>query len=354
MVIALLVLLLLIFVLPFVCKPVERNLEIFLFAVGVAGAFVSGAMGAGLILKIFENELMYFITAAVLIAGIAFKFLRAPLKRSVERVVRRIPLRAFVFLVIVVLGVASSVITAIISALILAEIVNTISIDRKKKIQLTIVACFSIGIGAVLTPIGEPLSTIVASRLNAGFFYFLQEFSVFILPCIAALGLLGALMSPRTVDECVTCDMPEALALEQSAEREIESDETFRCIFIRTIKIFLFIIALELLGKSFKPIIDTYVVGIDGQVLFWGNTVSSVMDNATLAAAEISTRMSQEQIRAILMGLLISGGMLIPGNIPNIVSAGILKIKSKEWAKLGVPLGAALMLVYYVLLFYVL
>lgn len=354
MIFALLALLIMIFVLPFVCKPVERNLEIFLFIIGVAGAFVSGAMGSELFQKIFENELMYFITVAVLVAGIAFKFLRMPLKRFVERIVRRIPLRVFIFVIIVVLGVASSVITAIISALVLSEIVNTISIDRKKKIQLTIIACFSIGLGAVLTPIGEPLSTIVASRLNVGFFYFLQEFSIFILPCIAGLGLLGAFMSPKTVDECETCDTPEELALEQSAEQEIESDESYKCIFIRTVKIFLFIIALELLGETFKPIIDAYVVGIDGQLLYWGNMVSSVMDNATLAAAEISVKMTQTQIQAILMGLLISGGMLIPGNIPNIVSAGILKIKSKEWAKLGVPLGLALMGVYYVVLFYLL
>jgi Predicted cation transporter len=354
MIIALLALLLSIFVLPFVCKPVERNLEIFLFAVGVAGAIISGAMGVPLFEKIFENQLMYFITIAVLAAGIAFKFLRVPMKHWVERIVRKIPLRLFVFIVIVALGIASSVITAIIAALILSEIINTIDIDRKNKIQLTIIACFSIGVGAVLTPIGEPLSTIVASRLNAGFFYFLQEFSYLILPCIGVLGVLGALISPKTVDECITCDTPEELALEQSAEQEIESDESYKCIFIRTVKIFLFIIALELLGESFKPIIDTYVVGVSGHVLFWGNSVSSIMDNATLAAAEISVKMSQTQIQAVLMGLLISGGMLIPGNIPNIVSAGILKIKSKEWAKLGVPLGAALMLAYYILLFYVL
>ncbi len=29
--------------------------------------------------------------------------------------------------------------------------------------------------------------------------------------------------------------------------------------------------------------------------------------------------------------------MLIPGNIPNIISAGKLGITSKEWARLGVP-----------------
>ena len=351
MIIALLVLLLTICVLPFVWKPAEHNLEIFLFTIGLTGTFISGSMGPELLRTIFQNELMYFISAAVLVAGIAFKFLRTPLKRTVGLLVQRIPLRRFIFFVIVVLGIVSSVITAIVSALVLVEIINTIPIERKKKVQLTIIACFSIGAGAMLTPIGEPLSTIVASRLGVGFFYFIQNFSIFILPIIVGLGLLGVLLSPKTVEGTETAN---ELALEQAVEQQIESDESYRGIFIRTAKIFLFIIALELLGESFKPIIDTYVIGLNGHLLYWGNMASCVLDNATLAAAEISVKMTQSQIQAILMALLISGGMLIPGNIPNIISAGILKIKSKEWAKLGVPLGLALMGIYYVVLFYVL
>jgi len=51
------------------------------------------------------------------------------------------------------------------------------------------------------------------------------------------------------------------------------------------------------------------------------------------------------------MGLSIAGGMLVPGNIPNIVAAGRLKISMKEWAKLGLPIGFALMAVYFVILY---
>jgi predicted cation transporter len=60
---------------------------------------------------------------------------------------------------------------------------------------------------------------------------------------------------------------------------------------------------------------------------------------------------SLSQIKSALMGLLISGGMLIPGNIPNIISASKLGITSKEWARLGVPLGLASMVMYFVILF---
>ncbi|MBE3576016.1 MAG: DUF1646 family protein, partial [Firmicutes bacterium] len=38
----------------------------------------------------------------------------------------------------------------------------------------------------------------------------------------------------------------------------------------------------------------------------------------------------------------------------NIISAGKLKIRSKEWAALGVPLGLILMVVYFVILFVIL
>jgi predicted cation transporter len=76
-----------------------------------------------------------------------------------------------------------------------------------------------------------------------------------------------------------------------------------------------------------------------------------VLDNATLTAAEISPLLSGLQIKSALMGLLLAGGMLIPGNIPNIIAAGKIGITSKEWAKVGVPLGTGIMLVYFFLLF---
>jgi predicted cation transporter len=74
--------------------------------------------------------------------------------------------------------------------------------------------------------------------------------------------------------------------------------------------------------------------------------VSAILDNATLTAAEISPQMVTQQVRAVLMGLLISGGMLIPGNIPNIIAANKLGIRSRTWARIGVPLGLILMVLF--------
>jgi len=103
--------------------------------------------------------------------------------------------------------------------------------------------------------------------------------------------------------------------------------------------------ALIFLGAGFKPLIDSYLLKLPSQILFWVNMVSAILDNATLAAAEIGPSLSTAQIKSALLCLLISGGMLIPGNIPNIIAAHALRIKSTEWAKLGVPLGVVIMIV---------
>jgi predicted cation transporter len=60
--------------------------------------------------------------------------------------------------------------------------------------------------------------------------------------------------------------------------------------------------------------------------------------------------MPEQTIKTVLAGLLIAGGMLIPGNIPNIICANKLSIKSREWAALGIPIGMVLMVGFFVFL----
>ena len=129
--------------------------------------------------------------------------------------------------------------------------------------------------------------------------------------------------------------------------------ENIKGVVIRAFKVYLFVMALVLLGTGLTPIVDKYLIHVPAPALYWINMVSAVLDNATLAAAEISHLMDLEKIRFLLLGLLISGGMLIPGNIPNIICASKLSIKSKEWAAFGVPLGLCLMVLYFVLMIFV-
>lgn len=346
----LIVILLLVLVLPFAFKLVEEQLEIFLFIMGIAAAVISGVMSEELFIAALEHPIM--IASAVLIAGALFHILREQFEGFMKKVFAKVPVPLVVFLVVVILGLLSSVITAIIASIILVEIIFQLPLARRHKIVICVIACFSIGLGAALTPIGEPLATIAIAKLNQEFLYLVKLLGKFIIPTVIVFGALGAVYAAWAQRE--EQDMPAgelAVTVDEGIpEEEIEQD-TWRGIIIRALKVYLFVMALTFLGEGFYPLIDAYVLNLDYRLLYWVNTVSAVLDNATLTAAEISPKMSTMQIEAILMGLIISGGMLIPGNIPNIISASKLRITSTEWAKIGVPLGAIVMAIFYVILF---
>src|SRR5256712_383859 len=187
-----------------------------------------------------------------------------------------------------------------------------------------------------LTPIGEPLSTIATAKLYEDFWFLMRLLGPWIIPGIVLLGVWTAFQPLQYAGESLT---------------EAKEQETYGGVVVRAIRVYLFVMALTLLGEGFKPVIDRFVIQLDARILYWINMVSAILDNATLTAAEISPEMTLIQVRAVLMGLLISGGMLIPGNIPNIISANKLGIRSRTWARWGAPLGLALLVLYFVILF---
>jgi predicted cation transporter len=216
-------------------------------------------------------------------------------------------------------------------------IINVLPLDRKSEIRFTVLACFSIGLGAALTPIGEPLATITISKLNEDFFYLLKLIGAEVLPAIIIFGIMSMiLVNPHEANNGL---------------KSINKSESYKEIIVRSLKIYLFVMGLTFLGHGFEPFINEYVIGLSPALLYWINMISAILDNATLAAAEISPAMDSETIRAVLLGLIISGGMLIPGNIPNIISAGKLNITSREWAAFGIPVGLATMFFYFMVLF---
>lgn len=335
MIIGLVIILILVLLLPFSVKKVEQNLEVFLFVMGVAAALISGIMDLHLIKKALVDPIN--ITIAVLLAGLFTKWAQSPLEKSILTLSRILSPRVFFALTVIILGLASSIITAIIAAIILVIIVNVLPLDRQAEVRFTVIACFSIGLGATLTPIGEPLSTITVSKLNEDFFYLFTLVGPEVISAVVIFGLLSMLfVKPH--------DSSTGLDSKQKSE-------SYKEILIRSAKIYLFVMGLTFLGHGFEPLIEEYILGLHPMLLYWMNMISAILDNATLAAAEVSPAMDAETIRAILLGLLISGGMLIPGNIPNIIAAGKLNITSKEWARFGVPVGLITMAVYFVVLF---
>jgi predicted cation transporter len=346
MMLAVIALLVLIF--PFKVKIVEQNLEVFLFIMGAAAVTVTSKWSMELIKLAAEEPIIKGIVPAVLIAGFIFLYGQKAFKSFMDGLVKKMNLGVIIFVSTLVLGLICSVITAIISSLFLCEIANTLPLDRKNKINYVIIACFAIGLGAVLTPLGEPLSTIAITKLqgpplyeggpgNAGFLYLFDQLGVLII-----LGVLLCSIFAMYFIKGTSGKVEQMGSTEEGSIKEV---------IIRTLKVYAFVAALFLLGAGMEVLIFKYFTKIPDYVLFWVNMISAILDNATLTAAEISKALTQKQINAALYGLLISGGMLIPGNIPNIISAGKLGITSSEWARLGVPFGLVLNALYFVVVF---
>lgn len=344
---SLIIIVLLVLVLPMSVHLIEKNLEVFLFFMGILAVSVSHFLGHKPILSwhLIRESLTepIMITAVVLVVGILVYLFKKELKGHIGSIEKFLGQKLFCFALIFILGILSSVITAIMAAIILVEVISALNYDRDLGIKLVVLGCFSIGFGAALTPLGEPLSTICIAKLKgapyyADFFFLLRELGFYIIPGIILIGLLSIFVKPYGNSG-------------NPAQKLSENDtETMIDVIIRAGKVYVFIMALIFLGAGFKPIIDMYIIKLPSEALYWINTVSAIMDNATLTAAEISPGMKLPQIQSALLGLLIAGGMLIPGNIPNIISAGRLGIKSKEWAKIGVPLGFVIMIIYFVIL----
>ena len=391
---------------PLLSKHIERNLEAFLLVMGIIAASVSWVWSLEIVRQAITEPVLQGIVPAVLIAGAIFHYGRGSIDRWMKRAQKTVSLKVLVFSIIVGLGLLSSVITAIIAALLLVELVHFLPLDRKNRVELTIIACFSIGFGAALTPIGEPLSVIAITALkgepyHADFFFLMRNLGIYIIPGVLFFGVLGVLFVRRSRHKllkmislpddylenedgpdgkkragkvkCPACGAKVSHGLGNTAldcprcgrhikhihqngktgqkkTKDIDrpAPETLKDVLVRGLKVYIFVIALILLGKGMSILVEKYFTLVPPMGLYWLNIISAVLDNATLTAAEIGPKLGLLQIKMALMALLISGGMMVPGNIPNIISAHKLKIKSKEWARVGLPLGLAVMVVYFI------
>lgn len=328
-------------VLPLTVHKIEENLEAFLFVCGAFAVTVSHMWSGHLVLTALKDPIK--ITLAVLIAGLLFRKFNTHLQKITQKAVKTFGLRWTLFLIVIILGITSSLITAIIAALVLAEVCVMLPLERAGRIKLVTFSCYAIGMGAVLTAIGEPLGTVVISKLagpphNAGFFYLIQHLGWLVLGGI--LFMAGMASSIREGKD---------KAPGQKAAK-MGSDSTVKGIALRAGKVYLFVMALTFLGDGLKPLALKTITHLSDGWLYWINMLSAVLDNATLAAIEVTPTISDRSLTFLLMSLVISGGMLIPGNIPNIICASKLGIKSKEWVKAALGLGIVLMIAYFVIL----
>jgi predicted cation transporter len=329
----------LVLLLPFFSKKAEEELELFLFVMGLLAVTISGLWSRSFVWATLQEPLP--ITFIVLSAGYAFYYFQNPFKTWVGLIADKIGTRAALFVLVAGLGLLSAVITSIITPLILAEVLMVLRLPREIKIKIAVIASLAIGLGSALTPWGGPLTAIAINKLkgepyHADFFFLARLLGPWIITAILGLSTSAAFFG-----------VPQG---EVTVKPERYTPESIWVVLGRSIKIYFFIIGLVLLGTGFTPMVDRFFTGLSPSFLYWVNMVSAVLDNASMAAAEISPLMPVKTLEYILMGLLISGIMLIPGNLPNIIVANKLGIKSGEWAKQGIPLGLYFLVIFFLVL----
>ncbi len=303
---------------------------------GAVAATVSWSWSELMIIEAIMRPMK--VCGAILAGSLVFSFFHDSMRRAVRRVMDKIGPRWVVGLSVSLTGLAASMLTAAVAVLILIEILRSLRLEREAEIQVTVLGCFAIGLGGGLTAIAGPVPAITMAKLAAapyatGPYYLFLLLGPWVFPPIVSLGIIaGAFFAKPIPGKC----------------KEVAEDPlSLWSILVLTGRMYVFIAGLVLLGSGLVPLIDVYLIGAHPAVLYWINSISAVIDGATLASVEISPRMTQEQIRYILIGLLIAGGALVTGNAPNLVAAHKLKIPNRQWAQAGLPMGGLLMLFYF-------
>lgn len=324
---------------PLASRWVESHLELFLLGVGAAAVTVSG----GWSVDFLYETLNYPVNVAfiVLIVSVIFNNYSRYIFRVLFAFFKKLEPRYSFAVLIFLLGMTSSLVSVTVSALILAEVLKVVNLERTATVRITVFACYAIGLGAVLTPLAEPLGLSINNTLSgpphyADFFFLLKHFFWWIAPAVLLLSAAAG-FSARNAGTTLQMHIRE-------------DKETYASMLRRTLHIYMFVAALNLISTGLRPLAQSTITHLGGKVLFLANAVSVIIDNATLAAIEIVPSISMNDLVYMVIGLAAFGSMLVQGNLPNIVAAEKLGIKSREWASVAVPTGLVLMGGYFIIL----
>ena len=324
---------------PLASRWVESHLEIFLLMVGAAAVTISGGWSVDFIYE----TLQYPVNVAfiVLVVSVIFNTYSRYIFRVLFAFFRKLEPQYSFALLVFLLGITSSLVSVTVAALVLAEVLKVVNLERLSTVRITVFACYAIGLGAVLTPLAEPLGLIINNALTgaphfADFFFLMRHFFVWIAPAILLMSAAAG-YSARHAGTTMQMHIRE-------------DKETYGSMLRRTWHIYMFVAALNLISAGLRPLAQSTITHLGGKVLFLANAVSVIIDNATLAAIEIVPTISMNDLIYMVIGLAAFGSMLVQGNLPNIVAAEKLGIKSREWASVAVPTGLVLMGAYFIIL----
>ena len=322
---------------PVVSRTIDEHIELFFLVIGLLAVTLAGTWRWDVASR--AAQLPVGITLTVIIADVIFGRARDLMDRALEWMQARISRPLLCGGAVFVIALLSAVLTAIVAALMLVELVGLMRLGPRPRVRVTVAGCFAIGLGSSLTPLGGPLSTLAAGGLRMGFGGLFAMLAPYVLPGMLACAIVAGFFAKGDDGKSAATAKPSVVHISESATRAL----------VRGLKVYVFIAGLVLVGEAFAPLAGHYVPMFSQSALYWANTVSATMDNATLVALEVHA-MDPARARAAILALLLAGGMLIPGNIPNIVAAGALRIGAGAWARIGIPMGLVLLGIYFAIL----
>ncbi len=322
---------------PVLARTIEEHIELFFLAIGLLAMTIAGAWKWEVAARAAAVPLP--ITLAVIVADVVFGRIRTRIDRALDWMQRRVSRAWLSGAAVLLIAMLSAIVTAVVAALMLAEVIGSMRFAERARVRVAVAGCFAIGLGSSLTPLGGPLSTLAASGLHMGFGGLFRILTPYVLPGMVACSIAAGMFASRHAEFEASDGPPAAVFVREALARAL----------VRGVEIYVFIAGLVLVGEAFSPIAARYVPTIGHSALFWANTISAAMDNATLVAIEIHG-MQLARAREAIIALLVAGGMLIPGNIPNIVAAAVLRIGAGAWARIGIPMGLVLLGIYFAFL----
>jgi len=317
---------------PLVSPWIEKNLEWFLLGMGLLAVTVSWSWSEAVVVEAIMRPMK--VCGAVLLGSLIFSFSHAGLRHYLRKAIEKIGPRISVGAAIIFLGFAAGFITMAVAAITLVELLHAMRLKREAEIHVSVLGCFAISLGGGLTPIGGPVPAIAMANLQGAPFpvpnhYLFQLIGPWVIAAVIAIGIIAGALFAK---------------LDPDRDKQIKEDPlSLWMIMMLTMRLYVFIAGLVFLGAGLVPLISQYIMSASPGLLYWLNTISAVIDGATLASIEINPKMTQNQICYVLIGILIAGGALVTGNAHNVVAAHKLKIPLRAWARVGVPTGIVLM-----------
>jgi len=227
---------------PLLVPRIERNLEAFLFLAGVCAVAISRSWHISLVEEAVQEPIVIGIVLSVLAVGFIAHYHKPHFLRAVNDTLQDgITMKVIFLEIVVVSGLLAAIITPILPFFVLVELVNHLPLARRTRANITVLGSLSILLGAALTLVEGPSSTIAFTKMQgvlpSSEILPLELQSLYIILSILALGLICVFFTGDNIN-AIKIQIPEKV----NARRSIA---------VWSARVCMFAAALLLIGVAF-------------------------------------------------------------------------------------------------------